>query len=164
MRRPELDQIGAAASTACAVHCAIIPIALSLSAGGVVSFLGNQAVEWGLVIVSGLLGTIAAWRGHRRHGNAVVAAALAAAAIGLVLATFLRPSPDAYSADETIAWLSGRGRRTSPLLPWLFPLLGAAVAVAHVVNLRLCRSCKGCETRREPNGARAACGVGGTEA
>src|SRR5438045_3666118 len=102
----ELDRFGAAASTACAVHCAAIPIAISLSAGGVVSLLDNRSVEWGLVLLAAVLGTVSAWRGYRRHGNRTVAVVLAAAALGLVLATYLRPGIDMRDPDQVLAWLA----------------------------------------------------------
>jgi hypothetical protein len=130
-KRVELDQVGAVASIACAIHCAILPIAISLSAAGVISFLDNEPVEWGFVLLAGVVGTVSAWRGYRRHGNKTVAAVLAAAAIGLVLATISRHGADAH--------------HPSRLLAWIFPLIGLTIATAHIVNLRLCRACKGCE-------------------
>lgn len=148
MKRPlELDQVGAAASIACAVHCAAVPILVSLSAGGALSVLDNRPVEWGLVLVAGAVGTIGAWRGYRRHGNKTVAVALAAAALGLVLATALRPSVDADDPGQVVAWLArGAARRErTNFVPWIFPVLGVVVAVAQIVNLRLCRACRTCD-------------------
>src|SRR5690242_4641796 len=105
-RRIDLDQVGAAASFACAIHCAALPIAISLSAGGVISFLDNQPVEWGLVLLAAVIGTTSAWRGYRRHGNKTVAVVLGSAALGLVLATFSRHG-GADEPENVMAVLSG---------------------------------------------------------
>jgi hypothetical protein len=146
-RQIDLDQVGAAASFACAVHCAALPIAISLSAGGVISFLDNQPVEWGLVLLAAVIGTASAWRGYRRHGNKTVAVVLASAALGLVLATYSRHG-GAHDPENVMAVLSGRSRGPhdpSHLFAWVFPLIGLVIAVAHVVNLRLCRACRACD-------------------
>ena len=130
-KRLELDQLGAMASFACAIHCAVLPIAISLSAAGMVSFMDSEPLEWGFVLIAGALGTVSAWRGYRKHGNKTVAVVLGAAALGLLLATISRHGTNAH--------------HPSHLLAWVFPLIGATIAIAHIVNLRLCRACKGCE-------------------
>jgi hypothetical protein len=142
MRRIELDQVGAAASFACAIHCAALPIAISLSAAGVASFLDSRPLEWGLCIVAASVGTASAWRGWRRHGNRTVAVVLATAALGLLLMTALRPEP---AGDELLLRLSRPPQMSDRLLQWSFPVMGLVIAVAHVVNLKLCRSCRGCD-------------------
>ena len=147
-KRIEMDQVGAVASFACAIHCAALPIALSLSAGGMISFLDNQPVEWGLVLLAGALGTTSAWRGYRRHGNKTVAVVLAAAALGLVLATYSRHMPHDGDSERVMSWLTGRSARVhhpGTVLAWAFPVIGVVIAVAHVVNLKLCRACRACD-------------------
>lgn len=130
-----LDQVGAVASFACAVHCAVQPVAVSLSAAGVVSFLDSGPVEWGLVILAGVVGTVSAWRGYKTHGNKTVAAVLAMAALGLVFLTLAPHAEHAHHPDHASAWA--------------LPLIGLTIAVAHVVNLRLCRACRGCDGHAE---------------
>ena len=131
MPRIELDKLGAAASLACAVHCAVLPIAISLSAAGMFSFIDNEPAEWGFVLLASAVGTVSAWRGYRKHGNKTVAVVLGAAALGLVLATVSRHGQGAHDPDHMLAWI--------------FPLIGLTIAVAHLVNLRLCRACGACE-------------------
>jgi hypothetical protein len=130
-KRLELDKVGAIASFACAIHCAILPIAISLSAAGMFSFLDNEPVEWGFVLLASVVGTVSAWRGYRTHGNKTVAVVLATAALGLVLATITRHGESAH--------------HPSHLLAWVFPLIGVTIAVAHLVNLRLCKACTTCD-------------------
>jgi hypothetical protein len=131
-RTLELDKVGAIASTVCAVHCAALPIAISLSAAGAVSFLDNEPMEWGFVLLAAVVGTVSAWRGYRRHGNRTVAFVLAAAAVGLLLVALAKPG----HVDH---------HHPGGLLPWLFPVMGLTIAVAHIVNLRLCRACHTCD-------------------
>ena len=130
-KRLELDQVGAVASIACAVHCAVLPIAISLSAAGVISFMDSEPLEWGFVLLAGVLGTVSAWRGYRKHGNKTVAVVLGVAALGLVLATISRHGQSAHHPSHALAWT--------------FPLIGVTIAVAHIVNLRLCRACRACD-------------------
>jgi hypothetical protein len=148
-RSLDLDRVGAVASLACALHCAAIPILVSLSAGGVLSIIDNRPVEWGLVLLAGAVGTVSAWRGYRQHGNKTVALVLAVAALGLVLATGFRPDVATDDPEQFVAWLS-RGAAAAPsstdrLVTWIFPLMGVVIAVAHLVNLRLCRACRACD-------------------
>lgn len=130
-KRIGLDQVGAIASFACAVHCALIPIAISLSAAGVITFFDSEPIEWGFVLLASVVGTVSAWRGYRTHGNKTVAVVLGTAALGLVLATLTRHDGHAHDPDH--------------LLAWVLPLIGLTIAVSHVVNLRLCRACRSCD-------------------
>jgi len=124
----DFDRIGAAASFACAVHCAAIPILLGLGAAGAVSWLDHEPVEWGLVGLAAVVGTVSAWRGYRVHGNRAVALVLAAAALSL----------GALMLHEAGGHAHEGGFR------WAFPVLGLVIATSHLVNRRLCRSCEGC--------------------
>ena len=127
----DLDRVGAVASTACAIHCAAIPILLGLGAAGAISWFDHEAVEWGFVGLAAVIGTVSAWRGYRVHGNKVVAVVLGAAALSLAALTWTRHDAHAHAGG----------------LKWAFPVLGLVIAVSHVVNRRLCASCHGCAER-----------------
>ena len=124
----DMDRIGAAASFACALHCAAIPILLGLGAAGAVSWIDHEPVEWGFVGLAAVVGTVSAWRGYRVHGNRAVAIVLAAAALSL----------------GALMLHQGGGHLHDGHLRWAFPVLGLVVATSHLVNRRLCRSCEGC--------------------
>ena len=124
----DLDRIGAAASLACAVHCAAIPILLGLGAAGAVSWFEHERVEWGVVGLAAVVGTVSAWRGYRVHGNRAVALVLAAAALSL----------------GALMLHQGGGHVHDGEFRWAFPVLGVVIATSHLVNRRLCRSCAGC--------------------
>ncbi|MCE9635985.1 MAG: MerC domain-containing protein [Planctomycetes bacterium] len=135
----DLDRAGAVASTLCAIHCAAIPILLGFGAAGAVSWLDHEPVEWGFVGIAAVIGTVSAWRGYRVHGNKPVAIVLATAALSLLALT----------------WTSHASHGHTGSLSWLFPLIGVVIAVSHVVNRRLCNSCRSCEAHaHEPAPAR----------
>jgi uncharacterized membrane protein YfcA len=125
-----IDGLGATASFVCAIHCAAIPILLGVGAAGAVSWLDHEPVEWGLVGLAAVVGTVSAWRGYRVHGNRAVAIVLATAAVSL-LGLMLHQAGAHSHAHE-----GG--------LRWAFPVLGLVIATSHLVNRRLCRSCEGC--------------------
>ena len=121
-----LDTAGTAAALACAVHCALMPLALTLLPLAGLGFLADEAVEWALVGLSAVLGVTSLCLGYRAHRSrralALLGAGLALLAAGRI-------------AEE------GEGE------PWGAPLVVAAgltVAAAHVVNRRLCRACPRC--------------------
>lgn len=124
----DLDRVGAVASTACAIHCAAIPILAGLGAAGAVSWFDHEPVEWGFVGLAAVIGTVSAWRGYKVHGNKVVALVLAVAALSLLALTWSRHDEHAHSGG----------------MAWVFPILGVVIAVSHVVNRRLCKACHDC--------------------
>jgi uncharacterized membrane protein YfcA len=149
-QRIDMDRVGAVASFACAIHCAAIPILIGLSAGGALtwaghaaSWLDNEPVEWGLVILAAVVGTVSAWRGYRKHGNLTVAIVLAMAALSLLLLT-------AIGHDHSHA---GHAHSHEGEYKWFFPVLGVVIAISHVVNRRLCKSCDSCGSHEHAPGA-----------
>jgi hypothetical protein len=129
VRRISLDGIGALASFACALHCALLPVLFGLGAAGAVSVLDHRPTEWGIVLLAAVVGTVSAWRGFRTHGNRTVVTVLALAVLGLVVLTVSHLGADHAHHGPTA---------------WLFAALGLVLAVSHLVNRRLCRSCRGC--------------------
>lgn len=63
--RPSLDTVGATASLACAVHCAVV--ALMLGVMPAASFLAAPWIEWAFLAVSTLVGLCALLPGFRVH-------------------------------------------------------------------------------------------------
>lgn len=143
----DLDRLGALASFACAIHCAAIPILIGLGAAGAVSWLDQGPMEWGLVGLAAVVGTVSAWRGYRVHGNATVAVVLCAAALSLGVLTWMTHVSEPHlphggshvHADGTLHTAH------TGSAAWLFPVLGLVIAVTHLVNRRLCKSCTTCD-------------------
>ena len=129
MRRAE--RLGAVASFACAIHCALVPILVGAGAAGAISWINHTPVEWGLVLIAAVIGTVTAWRGFRTHGNRAVAVTLVVAAIGLVVLT-------ASHAGGDPAGEHAHG------LPWFSATFGIALGASMLVDRRLCRTCTDC--------------------
>ena len=115
-----LDRIGATGSIVCAIHCALLPIAIAvLPSIGIAVWLGD-GFEQAFVLFATLLGLFSVVWGYRRHG--------AIRALGLLL------------PGLAVLWA---GVLYAPLHHALVPhavamtLGGTLVGLAHVANLRL---------------------------
>ncbi len=127
--RSKMEKLGAAASFACAIHCAALPILIGAGAAGTFSFLQHEPVEWGLVLFAAVVGTVGAWRGFRTHGNVAVVLVLMTAVIGLVGVTVQHHGAHA-------------GHNHGP--GWMAAVAGVALGVSLMVNNRLCHTCHEC--------------------
>lgn len=81
--RTALDRLGATGSFACAVHCALLPIAITLAPSlGLAAWFGEH-LERGLVIFASVLGTaMVGWNCvHSRTGRSIGPLLLALAAL-----------------------------------------------------------------------------------
>jgi len=123
-----LDAAGVTVSTLCAIHCAIMPLAVGGLATGGLGWLGSEKWEWILVgssFVLGLSSLIPACRNlHRKK---------------CCLQLFI---------CGILSILIGRlaSQRSLPDTPFL--VLGAMLIVfAHAVNRHLCIRCRRCSSR-----------------
>ena len=62
-----LDVVGGTASAACAVHCALIPIAFALLPSATHSIVHSQVIESIFIIVAALFATFVIGHASRRH-------------------------------------------------------------------------------------------------
>ncbi|MCC7054157.1 MAG: MerC domain-containing protein [Gemmatimonadaceae bacterium] len=65
--RPSLDVVGATASLACAVHCAVVAVFLGAMPAAA-SFLAAPWIEWIFLAASTLIGLASLLPGYRSHG------------------------------------------------------------------------------------------------
>lgn len=133
LHQPDLDKAGAAASLTCAVHCAIMPLVVTLLPLFGLTFLADERLEWGLLALSASLGISSLCFGFREHGSR---RALVILAIGLFLLALGRIS-------EQRAWGG-----------WAVPVVvagGGTVAASHFLNRRLCHTCRRCRTETKRN-------------
>lgn len=124
-----LDKAGATASLLCALHCALMPLAITLLPLVGLAFLADERVEWVLVALSAVVGITSLCLGYREHRSRQ---ALALLAVGLGLLAL------------------GRIAEERELRPWGVPLVvvgGLTIAGSHFLNRRLCASCRTCQTR-----------------
>lgn len=115
-----IDRIGATGSIVCALHCALLPVAIAvLPSLGIAVWLGD-GFEQAFVLFATLLGLFSVVWGYRRHG--------AIRALGLLV------------PGLAVLWA---GVLYAPLHHALVPhavamtLGGTLVGLAHVANLRL---------------------------
>lgn len=115
-----LDRLGAYGSVLCAIHCALLPVAIAvLPAVGLLS-MGSDRFEQAFVVFATLLGVFSLVQGYRRHG-VVRALWLLLPGLGTLWLAVLYPPLHASVVPHAVAMTFG----------------GTLVGVAHVVNLRL---------------------------
>lgn len=123
-----MDKSAIALSTACAIHCLLLPLILvALPALGS-TFVGNESFHRFLIWFVFPISVLALVQGCRRHKNRIV---LASGVLGLALLV-----ATAFFGHEV---LSEDGERFATVL-------GATVlAFGHFHNYRLCRKNKCCQ-------------------
>ncbi|MGE3818029.1 MAG: MerC domain-containing protein [Isosphaeraceae bacterium] len=124
-----LDAFGVGAALLCAVHCASMPIVIALLPLLGLGFSAVESAEYPLVGLSATLGVTSLCLGYRRHRSR---RALAVLAGGLTLLVLGRVA-------------EACGAETVGVVPAV--LGGCFVAVAHLTNRRLCRTCGRCRWR-----------------
>lgn len=115
----KFDQLGLLLSASCLLHCLALPIAV-LTAPSLAMWLGETetAVHWALFVVAAVVSGVALYSGYRRHGIVLV---LAVGGVGLLVMAVAAAHLFGGSLEAALT------------------LIGASiVALAHVVNLRLC--------------------------
>src|SRR5579871_842397 len=126
-----LDNAGATASLLCAVHCALMPMIVTLLPLMGLGFLANEATEWGLVALSATLGISSLCLGYRRHRSRRAPAVLA---LGMGLLATGRVAEHRDLGRFGVALVVGGG---------------LTIAAAHLYNRHLCRTCRLCQIREE---------------
>jgi hypothetical protein len=115
-----VDSLGSVGALLCAVHCALLPVALVLLPMVGFGILASPAFERGFVLFATGLAVASLWNGHLRHRRyramAVLAPGLAALWAGILV-----PAIHHSLLVHALAMSIG----------------GTLVAVAHLVNLRL---------------------------
>ena len=126
VRVSKLDRAGATASFLCAIHCALMPLVVTLLPLLGLSFLASEPVEWALLGASATLGSLSLCLGFRKHRKRRVFMVLAIALALLVAGRI-------FHEHHFGAWG-----------PILMVLGGFSMMGAHLLNHSLCRSCTRC--------------------
>ena len=117
-----LDRYGMVLSVACALHCAMLPIAMSLVTASGLSWFASREFEWAILACTFILGS---WRlvksfvNHRNPTSLYI--------FGVALIFFGAAKMTWFNFPYNEAWFMTAG--------------GLSVAVAHFRNLRLCSCC-----------------------
>lgn len=124
-----LDTIGAAASTACAVHCLLTPIVIGVLPLLGIGFLASEWFENTAVVVAITLGLISLIHGYSHHHQFRAFGLLSCGIVLLITGRWI--VGDDFQIIETGLVVMG----------------GLAVAGAHWTNRRLlCQTCDACHT------------------
>ncbi len=144
-----LDRVGAAASFLCAIHCAVMPMVITLMPLMALSILASEAVEWILFGISAILATGSICWGYKKHRSrtilAILACALALLSAGRILHQYhSHLAPPAAQAKTITAPQAQEESHGLDLYTIFLVSGGMIVAASHVANYRLCKRCKKC--------------------
>ena len=139
----KLDRAGAVASFLCAIHCALMPLIITLLPLIGLGFLASEPVEWALLAASATLGSWSLCLGFRQHRSRRVFMILGVS-IALLVAGRIFHQPHFYGlhAGES----HNHEHHFSAWGPILMVLGGLAMMSAHLLNHRLCHACKRCSS------------------
>lgn len=116
------DRYGMALSIGCAIHCAVLPIAMSVLTATGLSWVAGQQFEWAILASTFMLGS---WRLVKSFVNHRNPSALYLFGIGLC-----------FFACAKVGWFTFPYQEA-----WFMTGGGFSVAAAHFRNLRLCSCC-----------------------
>lgn len=118
-----LDRIGVCASTACAVHCILLPFIITALPFLGLSVLASSTFELAIIGFSVTLATLSFCWGSRLHGQR---------------RTFL------FVLSALMLFIFGHDVE-GPLHWVVMAIGGCALAAGHLVNRRLCNTCTQCD-------------------
>lgn len=116
-----LDGAGMTASMLCAVHCALLPLVITLLPLWGLEFLAEEWVELFMIGLALIIGVASLGTSFKKHHRRKMPLLLLAAGFGLILL--------------------GHFLGSEALEPVLLPLGGVTIAAAHYVNWRFSK-CK----------------------
>ncbi len=118
-----LDRIGITATSLCALHCILLPIILPALPLLGLSFLADHTWEHVFLILTAILGSVAMLSGFKRYHKKLYPFYL------LLLGV-------------AVYWI--KHDFSDALAPFFIITGGALIVTAHLINIKLCNSCKQC--------------------
>jgi hypothetical protein len=123
------DRAGMSASLACAVHCALLPLALAALPALGLAWLDSPWVDWSMVVLALGIALSAHRGGYRLHRRCLPAGvALAGIAIIVTAMCLLKGSASHHYIQASGA---------------------VFIAGSHLLNHRFCKSCATCHSETE---------------
>jgi uncharacterized membrane protein YoaK (UPF0700 family) len=111
------DAFGIAASVACAIHCAVLPLILSSLPLFGINIIENQGFEFIMIALAFIVGVYSLYHGRKKHHHSFYPMLLFAAGISLL---FIKSMLHSHN------------------LMLLLPAV-SLIVIAHYVNYKLCR-------------------------
>lgn len=118
-----LDKLGITATSLCALHCILLPVLLPALPLLGLSFLADHAWEHVFLPATAAMGTVALLSGFKRYHRRLYPMYLLF--LGVV-----------------IYWI--KHDFSESLQPYFIVIGASLIVAAHVINLKLCNSCKQC--------------------
>lgn len=122
-----LDKIGISATSICAIHCILLPIILPALPLLGLEFLASDVLERTYLLVTVMLGFIALYAGFKRYHRKIYPFYLLA--LGAIIFWFQH---ELTGTTQVLAIIAG----------------ATLVVIAHLVNIKLCNSCRQCESEQ----------------
>lgn len=122
LKRMSLDTLGIGASLACAVHCALLPLLITILPLLGSHILENEKLEYGLLSFSFLIGCWSLGRGYFRHHRRIVPLLIFAAGFALLLGGHFGMAGGYWE-------------------PVVIFIGAAGITGAHILNIRRCKAC-----------------------
>jgi len=116
-----LDSLGITASVLCAIHCAMVPLLITFLPLWGLSFLANEWVEISMISISLLLGIWSLGTSFKKNHDKISPIFILIAGFGLIAFGH-------FSGNDFLE-------------PIIIPIGGIVIATAHLVNLKLLKSC-----------------------
>jgi hypothetical protein len=123
------DRAGISASFACAVHCALLPLALAALPALGLAWLDSRWVDWSMVVLALGIALRAHRGGYRLHRRCLPAGVALAGLVIIVTAMCLLKG----SASHHYVQASG----------------AVVIAGSHLLNHQFCKSCATCQSETE---------------
>lgn len=120
-----LDKLGMSASFFCAIHCALMPIAVGILPLFGLSFLANHAIEDTVIVGAFLIASMSLLPSYFRTHKKIHALLIFSVGFALII---LGHSIDAGWASAPMAVIGG-----------------LSIALAHWINRRECKKCPKCQ-------------------
>lgn len=117
-----LDRYGMALSLGCAVHCAILPVALSAMTTAGLGWVASEELEWTILLGTFLIGSTRLGQSYLQHRRPECLALFLAGLASFVCA---KSELFAFTHHEAVFMTLG----------------GMLIAMAHFRNLRLTKAC-----------------------
>jgi hypothetical protein len=118
-----LDRIGITATSLCALHCILLPVLLPALPLLGLSFLADHAWEHIFLLVTAVLGSVALFSGFKKYHRRIYPFYLLFLGIG-------------------IYWI--KHDFSEDIQPYFIVIGASLIVAAHLINLKLCNSCRTC--------------------